>query len=321
MQKFMLNKEFSTCEAIAKQANKLSRGIWKQHSILDARILALAISKINKDDNKFSDIVINISSIFQNRTNLGFTDYQNLFKALEKLSSRTIKIIEDHIIKILPFFEYISLDPLDKKLTIKFNEHMKEYLLEVHNNFTLYQIEQLMNLQSIYSQKLFIYLKSFENMRNKKIYLSLKDLYMQFDCEDKYRDFRNFEAKVLNKAFEEINANTDLKFKYTKIKKWRITGIEFEITSKNTNKDNIQITSEFIFDELIAYKMNKKQAYILVNSIDPNILYNKIILLKLKYENETVKIPFSAWLWGCLRNELAVIEQYGKVADDHIQSF
>lgn len=306
-----------------KQANQLSRGIWKQYSILDARILALGISQVNKNDIYFKDTDIDIHSIFNTQTKLGFTHYQMLFKALEKLSSRTIHINDKYTFKIIPIFEYISISPLDKKITIKFNEQMKDYILNLHTNFTLYQIEQLLKLQSIYSQKIFTFLKSFSNCRNKNVRIDIKDLYTQLDCEDKYKDFRNFESKVLNTAYEEINEKTDLKFEYVKIKNWRsITAIIFKITkSEFPQQDDKNITPLFIFKELSKYNMNKKQAYILVNSIDPNILYSKITNLKTKYEQETLNIPFAAWLWGCLRNEHAVLEQSGKVADDHIQNF
>ncbi len=156
---------------------------------------------------------------------------------------------------------------VESEATVKFmfSYAIIPYLVELEKCFTTYEIEQIANLQSRYSMRLYEMLVQFRSTGKLKI--TLNELRFRLGLlETEYATMGNFKMRVLDLAVSQINENTDLKVKYTQEKKGRvITGFEFTFTQKaKTNKQEKLVTSDYVMtDKQIAIYSDK-----LANDID-----------------------------------------------------
>ena len=156
--------------------------------------------------------------------------------------------------RILPI-PTVEWTDYDDKVMIRFNQDIMPYLIELKQNFTKYALSEIMELNSKYSIILYKWLsmnynqyehysnkggrraEQVENYRNPSI--SVKELRTITDTVNEYKEFWNFENRVLKKGIEEINAHTSFNVSYEKIKKGRsIDSIVFHIEKKRKADDN-----------------------------------------------------------------------------------
>ena len=156
--------------------------------------------------------------------------------------------------RILPI-PTVEWTDYDDKVMIRFNQDIMPYLIELKQNFTKYALSEIMELNSKYSIILYKWLSmnynQYEHYSNKggrraeqvESYrdpsISVKELRTITDTVNEYKEFWNFENRVLKKGIEEINAHTSFNVSYEKIKKGRsIDSIVFHIEKKRKADDN-----------------------------------------------------------------------------------
>ncbi len=157
--------------------------------------------------------------------------------------------------RIVPIPTVKWKDYNDDKVMIRFNQDIMPYLIELKQNFTKYALSEIMELNSKYSIILYKWLsmnynqyehysnkggrraEQVENYRNPSI--SVKELRTITDTVNEYKEFWNFENRVLKKGIEEINAHTYFNVSYEKIKKGRsIDSIVFHIEKKRVARND-----------------------------------------------------------------------------------
>lgn len=137
---------------------------------------------------------------------------------------------------IIPYFSKLSYR--GGKVHAKFNPEMKRFLLELKSFFTQYNLIEYLTLPSIYSQKLFELLKSWEHGNSKGfVEFALSDLHEYLETPDSLRsDFRNFRKRILEKAEKDIN-KTSLEFAWDAVKTGRaVTSIRFSFRDRMREK-------------------------------------------------------------------------------------
>lgn len=134
-----------------------------------------------------------------------------------------------------------SAEYVENEATVKFmfSYAIIPYLVELEKRFTTYELEQVANLKSKYSMRLYEMLMQFRSTKNLKI--SLSDLRFRFGLlETEYETMSNFKKYVLDLAVDQINKNTNLKVKYTQKKRGRIIeSFEFTFTEKTNKKEKL----------------------------------------------------------------------------------
>ena len=119
--------------------------------------------------------------------------------------------------RILPI-PTVEWTDYDDKVMIRFNQDIMPYLIELKQNFTKYALSEIMELNSKYSIILYKWLsmnynqyehysnkggrraEQVENYRNPSI--SVKELRTITDTVNEYKEFWNFENRVLKKGIE-----------------------------------------------------------------------------------------------------------------------
>ena len=152
-----------------------------------------------------------------------------------------------------------SAEYVENEATVKFmfSYAIIPYLVELEKRFTTYELEQVANLKSKYSMRLYEMLMQFRSTKNLKI--SLSDLRFRFGLlETEYETMSNFKKYVLDLAVDQINKNTNLKVKYTQKKRGRIIeSFEFTFTEKTNKKEKLVNGDYTITDSQLTFFSSK----------------------------------------------------------------
>ncbi len=157
-------------------------------------------------------------------------NYQNFKNSIESLASKVFWIETEDTERTCHWIEKAIIHKNDTRVSIRFDKDLKPYLLQLRNNFTIYQLENILLMKSKYSIRLYELLKSY--LYYGEYIADLETLKKQLQSAG-YKRFNNFRLYVLEVATKEINQFTDLKVSYEPIREGRsVSYIRFYIKSK-----------------------------------------------------------------------------------------
>ncbi|MDT2832360.1 RepB family plasmid replication initiator protein, partial [Vagococcus carniphilus] len=227
-------------------------------------------------------------------------DKHSRFKqAVEKMQKQAFFEIREeknkgYKMKSIVPIPYVEWTDYDDEVTIRFDQAIMPYLIELKQNFTQYAISDIMELNSKYSIVLYKWLSMHYNQyehysskggrREEQVEayrhpsISMQELRAMTDTVNEYKRFTHFETRVLKKAIEEINRYTHLNVAYDKIKKGRsIDSIVFHITKKPVARNDFYKLEEQ--DPIyLQDKANKEQAEELLAGKALKSKYTKLLL-------------------------------------------
>jgi len=220
----------------------------------EIKIIAKLTSLIQKDDENFKEHLF-ITKTLLEELNLGQENYTALEQSIDKLITRKIEIIQTDDKRLVTTFLSSCLydNSSESKIILSFDPKLKPYFLQLKNNFTKYYLENILEIKSFYSIRIYELLKQYEDLKERTVKVSyLKDILDLNETRDKrgniikkekYKLYGHFKTKVLLVAQKEINEKTDLKIDFEEIKiKRKVTGLKFII--KNQNEINIKQVEE-----------------------------------------------------------------------------
>lgn len=203
----------------------------KQNDIID-----LVLTKIKKDDSKleYEIALSDYSDLLSIGTTNMYTDFRKAVREFGKNASFTLFNYKGE--EEQEFFWFVKIVYKNKqgKIIFKLDPEVKEIMLQL-KNVTYYNIRYTLNMTSVYSKRMYLYLKRFEDtgIRVDKI----EDLLNKLNCPASYKKYSFFKNRVLEVAQKEINANTDIKFEFEEVKTSRkVTSIKFYIHANNQNE-------------------------------------------------------------------------------------
>lgn len=254
-----------------KKSNALARARWSPDSIWEPRLVALLASQIKAGDTDFQTYEIRLVDLLGKDP--GGENYKNLKEAVYKAMSRVIVINNGKNWSMYNLFSKCSLDSQKGTLEICFHPDLKEHYLQL-NQYIKYNLIEFMLLPSIYSQRLFEFLKSWDD--KKEAIIELKELHEMLDTpksfRDSYKDFRRF---VLEKAHKDILEFTDIYYTWEPVKKGRaVSWIKFifgkkprtikknmgELADNQPKKYSIQLKLKVFCDKFKNCKQNHIKA-------------------------------------------------------------
>ena len=212
-----------------KKSNALARARWSPDSVWEPRLVAMLASQIKSGDTDFQTYEIRLVDLLGKDP--GGKDYQEFEKVIDKVMSRVITLRNGEDWKKYTMFsscEYVSKKGI---LKIGFHPDLKEHYLQL-KQYIKYNLLDFMLLPSIYSQRLFEFLKSWDD--RKEAIIELKELHEMLDTPQSFKkDFRQFRTRVLEKAHKDILEFTDLYYTWEPIKTGRaVSMIKFMFGKK-----------------------------------------------------------------------------------------
>jgi hypothetical protein len=164
------------------------------------------------------------------------------------------------------------------------------------SGYQRYYLKYTLSLKSKYSKLLYCLLK--DNLFRKEWQVELKELRELLGATSKtYESFKDFNKFVLQKAEEEINANTDIVFAYEKITKGRLTrAVKFKI--KKRAAEQAQIDGQMDIYDFPEYCPDKEELE----------------------QNEVMDGKYALWSEACSGEFTKVqIEELSLLAGNHVE--
>ena len=220
------------------QANELVRSRQDELTLLEAKLIRLAIAQVLKQDADLKTYTCNVARLAEF---LGISR-QNIYKEVQDMS---LNLMKKNIFirnreqkqgkqnyKIFHWIDYIEYK--DGDITFKLSEHLKPYLVGLNELFTSYSYEEILRLPTNYAIRLYELLYSYANLSLQKdhhamifngeqieedeVLFTIEQLREYFNCNDKYPNTGDFIKRVVKAAVEDINQNTIFPCSYRLIK-------------------------------------------------------------------------------------------------------
>ena len=225
-------------------SNAFSRARWTVESVWEPRLIALLASKVRTDDSDFQIYEIPVSEIFPK--NLSGQAYIELADIVDKLLGRIITIRDEKGWTKYTVFSRCRYRKDDHILELRFDPDLKPHYLNLQNQFVEYSLTEFLLLPSIYSQRLYQFLKSWDD--KPETTLDIEELHKLLNTpEASQKNYAELKRRVLDKAHKDIHKITKLRYEYEPIKTGRkVTAIRFvfakkrilEIQKEKQNKKN-----------------------------------------------------------------------------------
>lgn len=156
-------------------------------------------------------------------------------------------------------------------LEATFNPMLKPYLLSLKNKFLLYDIKNILKINSAHSIRIYEFLKSYEGIGKRAV--GVEELKDMLCVSDKYRKYANFKSRILLKAQAELKKHTDIRFEFDELSFGRrVENIIFYIHNNN-RKEVIEATTT----DTVEPDRPQRQQTILSFGISFTILQSQIL--------------------------------------------
>ena len=205
-------------------------------SLAEQRLILLGIVEARNNQSQDNEFIIHVNSYISAFGVDDSTAYLTIKEACKRLRGRYFtyqKLVNDNLEQTESnWVQSVSYAINSSYVKIKFTDDVMPLITNLERHFTSYQLEQVKDLTSIYSIRLYELLISWK--KTKKVELSLADLRLKLGIEpNEYKAMNNFKAKVLDLAVSQINEHTDITVKYEQVKTGRtIVGFKFSFKEK-----------------------------------------------------------------------------------------
>ena len=248
--KTILNRNQSV--KLVRKANNLVEGKYR-FDIWEMRVFTKMLTMILPSDEDFKEYRIYLKEVIDDfNLSADKQSYKLLKDGAIKLMKKEIKIIRDTDEGEKEFLTHIAvgLDSFTSKtqgsyVDISFHPKMKPFLLQLQTQFLMYDVRNVLQLQSSYSVRIYELLKQYEKIGKRTF--SVDDLKETLAVMDKYPLYANFKQRIIVKAQEDLAAYTDVKFTFEEIKKGRaIHSIVFTIKSNKSVVEKRKLVTPII---------------------------------------------------------------------------
>ena len=228
----MAKKQIAPDLEIVKMSNALARARWHVESVYEPRLVALVASRVRMDDTDFYDYEIQIKELIGTAAD-GRT-YKLVADVVDGLLGRIVTMTKEHGgFAKCTIFSYCEYDPEKGIIKAHFDPAMKPHYLELKKRFTEYNLLEFMALPSVYSQRIFEILKSWQDQP--EVTIAIVELYEMLNVPDSLRkDFKDFRRRVLEKAHSDITERTSFHYTWEAVKKGKaVTAVTFRFNAKS----------------------------------------------------------------------------------------
>ena len=242
------------------------------------KMLSMLISMIKSTDSEFQEYALHIDS-YEKAIGRKSND-------VEALKNNALELMRNPFeLKKGIYFNWcnkVDITTLDGYIIFKVDNELKPYLLNLQNNFTKYQLVNVLKLKGTYSPRLYEYLimryKTYKNeyFKEHKKYpksytfeVSIDFLRATYKIPNSYR-YDNIKKQIIEKAQKDFKEYTDIQFTYKEQKIGR--RVDRLII---TVKDNSKGSNDFLSDLKSFIKYMRK------NYVNQNVWTGQEMILSI----------------------------------------
>lgn len=273
-------------------------------NLTEQKIILFLVSLIRKDDEVFKLWRIKISDLSNFLGMDPKSSYRELKNATFSMLGRRLKLRDEN--RELQLNWLASADYFDDKgfVELEISEKLKPFLLQLKNNFTKYNLKEIISLKSVYSIRIYELLKQYEKIKER--YFEVNDLKKKLGIEKKYEKYTDIKKRAILTAQKELKEKTDIIFDFKEKKEARkVIGITFFIKTNpaysshqvKVEKDDDKNQSE-VFEKLKSYFLQtNEQVYWIITNVQEDDLKLALDVLEKRYANKVIE-NIGAYTWG-----------------------
>lgn len=207
----------TSADEVIVKANKLVQAKMPL-SKLEHRIVALLISQLSKNDEEFEHQKLRINDLKAEADSPTSGDlYRRATDICDSLLEKKISIKETdedgrRRYRGVNLMNECTYREGDGYIEAKFNDAMKEFLLQLKRRFTMYDKGHYVPLNSTYSMRVYELLKMREKVNILR--MTVEEFREILGVEEKYGRFSQLKYHVIKKSQEEIREKTDISFTF-----------------------------------------------------------------------------------------------------------
>lgn len=195
-------------------ANDIIRGK-SEMSLQEARLIRLLITQVAKEDKDLKTYTCRIQDLAKflgiSQSNM----YRDIYTICDNLLTCLVRIGTGNPREPWLKYQWVSMANYDGNgtVTLKLSEQTSRYVLELSEWFTQYRLDNILEFNSYYAIRLYELLKCDIGVsQDRKVYFeySIDELRLFFSCENKYKETKDFNKRVIEISVREINAKADI---------------------------------------------------------------------------------------------------------------
>lgn len=220
-------------------------------SVSEQKLIIYLISKICAEDKDFKRVKFNISEYCDVcGIQKSGREYERIKQSIKQLRDKSYWIKENNAEVLFAWIDTARIEKYES-IELVLSEALRPYLLELTQNFTKYELINVLCLKSKYSIRLYEVFKSYLWLGKWEV--NIDDFREIIYMKNKYPLFKELNRNVIDSSIKEINKYTDLQIEYTTEKKGRsIDKLIFTINEKL----GYQMTWELLINQ--DERLNKK---------------------------------------------------------------
>jgi plasmid replication initiation protein len=198
------------------KSNRLIRGRinWTK---LEHRVVAMLVAQLKQEDDAFEMQRVHISDLMDPSQTSSRDIYNRAEEVCRKLLNQKVHVRTrtDDGRRMYQGYNCLSTCRYVEGsgyIEAKFNDDMKPFLLQLKRQFTMYRLQNFMQLGSQHSMRMYELIKMREGLRH--LCLSVEELREVLCCEHTYERFSDFRRHVLERARTEIEDTCDAYYTY-----------------------------------------------------------------------------------------------------------
>ncbi len=277
--------------------NKMNLGILKDKELdlFMSICLKLRDEGTKKIELEFSEL--------KELSNYEIRNYQRFLNDLRGVNKKLLMLnceyeTETEISGFVLFTDY-TIHKEERKLTVQVNEKFKYILNELTENFTKFELNQFVGLNSQYSKTIFRLLKQFTKTGWREFFIS--DFRELLNIPEKYR-ISEIDKKVLNEKIITELSESFTNLRVSKIKEGRVVKkIRFEwdlitVIPKERPKKSLPKTNKEINTENLIKKQSEEIELAEIINREINEKYNNYLELQEELKLQIEKIIYNKFL-------------------------
>lgn len=218
------------------KSNKLVQARYKLN-LNEQKLILYAVSKLDREKDKFNILRMHTSEFMKllDTSQFRYTEIKELVSELMKkqVSIETEK--SDLTANWVSSVEYLKNLGI---IELEFSEKLTPYLLQLKEQFTRYELKNVLLLKNKHSIRIYELMKQYQTIGKRQF--ELENLKSILFIENQYERIYDFKRFVLNDAMEEINEHTDITISFEDVKKGRrVVGFIFTISGKIYEQDHL----------------------------------------------------------------------------------
>lgn len=242
-------------ESEVAKSNELIRKSRHSLTLREQQILYLLMNRIDRDDKEFFKYEFELSEICHELEIIQSSgQYKHLKSTLKGMRDKSFwHTLPNGNETLIGWLKSVTISQTNNKVTLQLDDQLAPFLLELQDNYTVFNPKYITKIKSSFTPPLYEWLKLFANTLAKKgIYkfkkeMKVQDLRYLLNCTDKLTLWAEFKRNALELALDDINSHTDLSVVASYKKTGRnITEVEFLIVNKAKSKSQSENVIEAI---------------------------------------------------------------------------